>query len=368
MDFLERALELAKKGIGLTYPNPCVGAVVVKDEKIIGEGYHKKAGEDHAEVIAIRNAQKKCSTCGASLYITLEPCCHYGKTPPCTDLIFSSGIKKVFVGMIDPFSKVCGRSIKILRKKGIEVKILQSRSFLSKKIREINQPFIKWIKTGKPYVILKVATSLDGKIATRKNESKWITSKKARIDARIERSFADAVLVGVNTVKADDPKLAIFGKRNSKKIKRTIIDPELSLDINKKVFRDNNVLVICTKRASEKNRKKFINSGIDFKVLGKKYIKIDRLLSYLGKIGVQSVYVEGGSEVHGYFYDAFLNNKKNIDKVIFYLAPKIIGGKNSLSAVGGKGVGYLNECPEFKLVETKKIGDNLKITGYYNIY
>ncbi|OGH69694.1 MAG: riboflavin biosynthesis protein RibD [Candidatus Magasanikbacteria bacterium RIFCSPHIGHO2_02_FULL_51_14] len=368
---MHRAYELARKGIGFTSPNPAVGAVIVKNGKIIGEGWHKKAGGKHAEVIALRQAQGKLKKSkgkgvkGSTLYVTLEPCCHFGQTPPCVDAIISSGIKKVVVGMKDPHKKVDGGGIRALRKAGIVVELLNTKSVLAKEIRMLNQPFIKWAMTGFPYVVLKAAVSLDGKIATRTGESKWITGLEAREDARLERSLCDAVFVGAGTVHADNPELAAHGKFRQKKLLRVIIDGNLSTsrDFRKKVFRDEHVFVACADMATKKNQEKFRRAGIPFQSFGRDSVSVKKLLHYLGRHNIQSVFVEGGAGIHGAFHDS-----RMIDKVIFYIAPKIIGGIDSLSAVGGEGVKKMSEAAELKEVQVDRVGSDVKIVGQINVY
>ena len=364
---MSKAYELAKKGEGFTSPNPCVGAVIVKNGKIIGEGWHKKAGQDHAEIMAIKSA--KSSVEGADLYVTLEPCCHVGKTGPCTEAIIKAGIKNVFIGMKDPFMNVNGKGIKILGKNGIKVEVLNSKSELAINIRKINQPFLKWASNGLPYLTLKAGMSLDGKIATSARESKWITGEKSREDAYVERGKYDAIIVGAGTVSADDPELQNHGQYKAKKILRIVVDENLDLGLKYKVFKDKNVLVVCTNDASEKNKNKFIKAGIDFKSFGKK-MSVGKLLKFLAERDVQSIIVEGGSQTHGMFYDAALNDKNLLDKVLFYIAPKIIGGENALPVIGGSGIKKLSEAREALEIEVEagKTGKDLKYMAVFNRY
>lgn len=351
--FMKRAIDLALKGLGKTAPNPCVGAVVVKNEKIIGEGWHEKAGKAHAEVLALDG-----DVSAGTLFVTLEPCCHHGKTPPCTDLILSSGIKKVVIGMIDPFGKVAGKGVEILRRAGVEVEIYKGS--LEREIRDLNQPFIKLNSVGIPYVTLKAGMSLDGKIANRSRQSKWITDENSRKDSKFERALCDAVLVGFGTVAADDPELA--------GAKRIVFDKNLKLDLKKKIFRDKNVFVACTDLASVSNKRRFEKAGIEFRSFGKKEISIAAFLRFLGKNGIQSLFVEGGSGVHGAFYDAFLKNPLLLDKIIFYVAPKILGSSEALPVVGGIGVRNLASAPEFIDFQCGKLEKDLKIVGRFNFY
>jgi len=377
--YMKRAIELAKKGIGKTSPNPCVGAVIVKGGKFIAEAWHKKAGTDHAEIIAIKKLMKKSGIVtrhldpslfeNAELYVTLEPCSHNGKTPSCAKAIVAAGFKKVYVGMKDPFKKVNGRGIKILKENGIDVEICKIGSDLANEIRSLNQPFIKWVSKGLPYVTLKAGMSLDGKIATSTRESKWITSEQSRKDARIERSLYDAVIVGAGTVMADDPELAAHGKFKNKALLRVVVDPKLRLALNKKVFRDENVIVFCCRdKVSKKNLEKYKKAGIEVKFFSGDKILVKQSLKFLAKRGIQSVFVEGGSGVHGYMYDYFLKDRSLIDKVLFYIAPKIIGGKEALSVVGGKGVAKLKNAKEFESFEVEMLGDEMKVEGIYNFW
>lgn len=368
--YLQRALELAQKAIGFTSPNPCVGAVVVKKGKIIGEGYHKKSGGKHAEVVAIENAVRSGHPVkGADLYVTLEPCCHVGKTSACTELIIKSGIERVFIGMKDPFKMVNGGGIKLLKRAGLEVEVLPKYEELTDQIRLINQSFIKWAMTGLPYVTLKAAVSLDGRIATRSHDSKWITSDNARIDARRERSLTDAVLVGSGTVKADNPELAPHGKYADKQLKRIIIDPDLSSPLSSKVFRDSNVFVATTKKASHIRREEYTARGIAFESLAStEKIIIKDLLQHLGKIGIQHVFVEGGSNVHGSFFDEAIYDPLVIDRIVWYIAPKLIGGREAICSISGTGIEKVVEARSLQYVKTEAVGPDIKVSGFLNVY
>ncbi len=375
---MKRAVELAKKSLGFTSPNPVVGAVIVKGGEIVAEGYHKKAGDEHAEIIAMRELMKKTGLVtvdfdpslfeNATLYVTLEPCSHNGKTAPCSRAIVAAGFKKIYIGMKDPFSKVNGRGIAFLKKNGIEVKVLKVGTELANEIRDLNQPFVKWATMGLPYLIMKAGMSLDGKIATASGESKWITGEKARKDSRRERSLCDAVLVGSGTVVADDPELAPTGIYKKKNLLRIIIDPKLKLPLSKQIFRDGNVIVLCSKLASKANLEKFKRAGVKVKSFGSDIVPIKTALKYLGKIGVQSVFVEGGSGVHGHIHDAFLRDKSLIDRVLFYQSPKIIGGDKSLSVVGGVGLSKLSSLKTLEEVNYEVLDDDLRISGVFNSY
>jgi len=377
LSLMQRAYELAKNGDGYTSPNPCVGALIEKGGVVVAEGWHHFAGGPHAEVNAINELMKKSFVRStdvdktlfqnATLYVTLEPCCFHGRTPACTDLLLKAGFKKVCIGMEDPNKKVSGKGIKILKKHGIEVEMLKDK-VLIEKLRELNQPFIKFMKTEMPYVTLKAGISLDGKIATAKGESKWITSEISRVDAKNIRSKCDAVVVGGGTVKKDNPELATNAKYKNKKLLRVIIDQNLSVPLGGKIFRDENVFVACTDLASQKRKDEFKKNGIKFKSFGKKEISIKKLLSYLGSIGVLSVFVEGGSMTFSKFHDAFLKDKSILDKIIFYVAPKIIGGDNALPVIGGNGVGKLKNITTFKNFASQQSGDDIKLSGIFNVY
>jgi len=355
--FMKRALELAKKTRGNTSPNPCVGAVIVKGGKIIGSGHHKKAGGDHAEIIAIKDAlAKKNSLKGSVLYSTLEPCCHFGKTGPCVEAIVRFGIKKVVIGHKDPSKKVNGKGVNFLKKNGVEVLV----GVLENETRMLNQPFLKTSKENLPFVTLKTGMSLDGKIATKKNVSKWITGKAAREDSHEMRGFYDAIVVGANTVIADNPTL----KGGKRPLLRVIVDGSLRVGAGSKVFKDSNVLVACSGKADEKKIAKFREKGVRVEVFGKSRVSIKGLLKFMYKeYGVQSVFVEGGGEVNGSFVDEGL-----VDDVYFYVAPMLIGGKDAVNVVGGKGVSDLKKALKIKKVDVRMLKDDILIHGIVNKY
>ncbi len=367
--FFERALELAKKGQGFTSPNPCVGAVIVKNGKILGEGYHKKAGGKHAEIVAFESARKRgFSVQGSDIYVTLEPCCHIGKTPPCTDALIQFGVKRVFIGMKDPFHLVHGKGLQVLKKSGIDTFVLSQKNPLFKQIVLINQPFLKSVKTGLPYVTLKCAVSLDGKVATSVGDSQWITGEKTRTDSRIERSKCDAVLVGAGTIKADNPQLGVHKSFFKKFITRVIIDPNLSISIKSNVFRDQHVVVVTTELANKKNIEIFRKQGIHVEIFGKNRVNIKNLLKFLYNQGIHHVFVEGGGKIHGSFFDAAGAEKNVVDRVIWYVAPKIIGGIESIDSVAGKGVQIIAKSHVLQMPQMEIIGNDIKVSGYLNLY
>lgn len=377
---MRRAIELAKNGMGHTSPNPCVGAVIVKGGVIVAEGFHKIAGSDHAEIVAIKEMMRRSNIVtvdlepslfhNATLYVTLEPCCHHGKVGPCAYSIVQAGFQKVCVGMKDPFKRVNGRGIKYLKEHGIQVEICRPGSLIATEIRSLNQPFIKWAEFGLPYVILKSGMSLDAKIATNTGESKWITSDDARADARFCRSQCDAVLIGSGTVAADDPELNVVTKFRKKNLLKVVVDKKLSLPLSRRIFRNpSNVFVASTDLAAKSRQNLFHDAGIEFKSFGKNKVSLKKLFQFLAKRNIQSVFVEGGSAINGALIDEALKNRCLIDKVLFYVAPKLIGGEKSLPVIGGIGASKLSKCITFKSLDfVKKFDEDLKLEAVVNLY
>lgn len=312
--FMRRAIELAKKGNGSVSPNPLVGAVIVKNGKIIAQGWHKYFGGDHAEIVALNAARKAGSNLsGSVLYVNLEPCVHYGKTPPCVGRVIASGIKRVVIAMKDPNPLVNGRGITALKKAGIKVSI----GCLKSEARLLRRPF----------VAMKVAMSLDGKIATRTGDSKWITSEKSRKYVHEIRNNYDAILVGSKTVVKDNPVLA--GTQNEPK--RIILDSYLKVSLDSKVFRNANVFVATTKKAPIKKIKILEKRGINFKIFNPTKSEPDKiplipLLDFLAGNGVSSILVEGGGEI----FNSFINENL-VNKFYWFIAPKIIGNAEKMS-------------------------------------
>jgi len=345
---MKLALELAKKGEGSVSPNPLVGAVIVKNGKVVASGWHKKFGGDHAEIVALKNAKaKKVNVSGSTLYVNLEPCSHFGKTPPCADAIIESGIKKVVIAMKDPNPLVGGKGIKKLIEAGIEVKV----GCLKKEAQKLNEKFAKWISTKIPFVAIKFAMSLDGKIATRTGDSKWITSDASRKLVHELRDSYDAILVGRNTVATDNPVL----KGIKREPKRIILDSKLVLSPNSNVFRDSNVVVITTSAAPQSKIKLFEKKNISV-VVFKDKIDIKPLLKYLGEIGISSVFVEGGSEIFGSFIDS-----RAVDKVYCFISPQIIGGAGAKTAIAGKGADMVKNALNFNNSSFKQIGQDVLV-------
>lgn len=325
---MRRAILLAKKGLSWTNPNPLVGAVIVKNGRVIGEGFHHKVGLAHAEIEALNSLKE--SPEGATLYVNLEPCVHTDKrTPPCTESIIKSGIKKVVCATLDPNPKVNGLGVKRLREAGIVVSV----GLMEKEARKLNETYFTYHTKKRPFVALKFASSLDGKIATFTGDSKWITNEKARTFARRLRLNYQAVLVGINTVLKDDPHFGVRVKSKKDPV-RIILGSNLKIPPKAKVLRDENFFV-------------------------EEHMSIKRLLDKLYKKEIVSILVEGGSEVLGSFVDS-----KLVDKVYAFFAPKILGGNNAKTSVGGKGISKIKDALCLNNISLKKFDDNFLITGY----
>lgn len=321
--FMTEAIKLAEKGIGLTSPNPYVGAVIVKNNKIIGRGYHKKAGLEHAEIDAIKNSW--ASLKGATMYVTLEPCAHYGKTPPCVDAIIKSGIKRVVIGEVDPNPLVNGKGVRCLKEAGVKVDIFQRTN----EIRSLNCGFRKWILKKIPYVIVKVASSMDGRIADSSGSSKYISSNESRRFVHFVRFISDAILVGAGTIKKDDPLLdhRLYIAPFKKPITRIVLDGRLSLTPRYRVFRDDGArrIILTSVTAYNKRRacvNEFLNRGVDVLPLRsiKNRISTKDILEYLGSINILYLLVEGGRDVFTEFIDF-----EETDVFLHFIAPKLLG-------------------------------------------
>lgn len=360
--FMKIAINLALKAEGETSPNPLVGAVIVKNNKIISSGYHQKAGLPHAEIIALEKAKEKAK--GAKLYLNLEPCCHFGRTPPCVYAILESGIKEVIIGAIDPNPMINGRSVRLLRGHGIKVKT----GILEKECLDINQVFIKYISKKMSYVTIKVAQSLDGRIATKTGQSKWITSLGAREYAHNLRRFSDAILVGINTVLKDNPLLNPKIEITNKKFFKVVIDPELKISTNAKIFSKQSIgdiLIAASNKVLENKKRMLEKRGAKVLTFApqKGRIPLKKLLRALAKLEISNILVEGGGETVGKFFD-----EKLVDKVLFFIAPTIIGGKDALGSVMGEGITKIKQAIQLKNWRIKKIGRDLLIEGYVHRY
>lgn len=355
-EYMQQALALAVKAEGDTSPNPMVGCVIVDDEgNIVGEGYHHKAGEPHAEVNAL--AEAKYLAKGATAYVTLEPCAHYGRTGPCCVALARAGIKKVVVACTDPNPKVAGQGIEYLRLQGVEV----VTGVCEKEALRLNERFFTWITKERPFITLKYAMTLDGKIATANADSKWITGEAARTFAHRLRRQHDAVLVGIGTVLADDPELTTRMVQGKNPV-RVVLDTKLRISLMATVLNPAAETIIFTGMEADEDKANALDALPNVEVVrlsaeeGK--LPIAKVVAALAERGITSLLVEGGSSVHGAFYDAGL-----ADRVYAFVAPKIIGGKNALTAVGGEGSEFVAEGWLLEEVEVQKLGTDIMVTG-----
>lgn len=357
--YMRLALELAARARGRTAPNPLVGAVVVKDGKIIGQGYHQKAGTPHAEVHALREAGTKAR--GSTMYVTLEPCSHYGRTPPCSKAVIEAGLAEVYVAMQDPNPKVAGRGIQQLRAAGIKVEV----GLLSEEARRLNEIFIKYITTKRPFVLLKTAMTLDGKIAARTGHARWITGPEARNTVHQIRDEYDAILVGVNTVIADDPELTcrLPGGEGHDPV-RLILDSRARMPLNARALQFDSpapTIIVTTDLAPEENLTGLKAAGaevITVPCLGGR-VDLPELLAELGRREISSLLVEGGAEVSAAFLSGAL-----VDKVLWFIAPKIVGGRDAPGPVGGIGRERMDEALVLRDITWGQAGSDIYVEGY----
>ena len=353
-DYMKRALELAKKGAGHTSPNPMVGCVVVKDGRIVTEGYHERYGEFHAE----RNALTRCEEdlTGAEMYVTLEPCCHQGNTPPCTDIIIERSSGKVYVGSMDPNPKVAGKGVKILQEHGIEVET----GVLEKECLALNEIFFYYITTGIPYVAMKYAMTLDGKIASCTGDSKWVTGEKARHHVHELRKQYSAILAGIGTVLADDPMLNCRIEEGVDPV-RVVCDSSLRIPLSSQLVKtagDIPVIVAYAKENPEKE-KALLQAGVELISAGRDgRVDLAVLMRKLGKRKIDSVLVEGGGAIHGSLLKSGL-----VQKIYCYLAPKLIGGREASSPVEGDGFSRMKDALPVTEMEILSLGEDICISG-----
>ena len=364
-DFMKRAIELAKKGIGFTAPNPMVGAVIVKDGKIIGEGYHKKCGDLHAERNAFANLTESAE--GASIYVTLEPCCHYGRTPPCTEAIIENKISKVFIGSKDPNPLVSGKGARLLREHGIEV----IEDFLKDECDEINPIFFHYITQKTPYTALKYAMTLDGKIASRSGKSKWITGAAARKHVHSLRGLYSGILAGIGTVLADDPMLNCRLDKAHQPL-RIIADSNLRIPLESNICttaHDYPTMIACI-RYDDGKKRALEDMGITVITVPERNGNVDLiyLMGILGEMQISSVLIEGGGEI------AECALRENIvNHVYSYIAPKILGGKNAKTPVEGYGADSPDEGAVLSDLKITKLEEDILLEydvkrGFDNVH
>lgn len=354
--YMRLAMQLAGNAIGRTSPNPLVGAVIVKDNRVVGCGWHRKAGTPHAEVHALNQAGELAQ--GADVYVTLEPCAHYGKTPPCAKALVEAKVKNVYGGLLDVNPKVAGKGFKILEDAGIHVEY----GFLQDELRKQNEVFFKWIEHKKPFIVLKAAMTLDGKIATATGQSKWITNETSRAYGYKLRDIYDGIMVGINTVIEDNPMLTarVDGGKNPIRI---VVDSSLKIDINANVVQDKSAktIIATTDKADKDKILKLQAQDVDVIVVDKDKndkVDIEKLLDILGQQNICSILVEGGAILSGSFVA-----KKLVDKVYFFIAPKIVGGKEAKTPVAGTGILNLQEALALKDIQIEKLEEDILIIG-----
>lgn len=360
---MQRALQLARKAQGRTSPNPPVGAVVVKDGVVIGEGYTQPAGSWHAEVMALREAGE--AACGATLYVTLEPCCHFGRTPPCTKTIIEAGVGEVHAAIVDPNPLVSGKGLSELEAAGIRV-VVGEGEYEAKKVIE---GFTKYICTGLPFFILKWAMTVDGKIATQTGDSRWITGEAARALVHDLRDISDAIVVGVNTVIADDPQLTVrvaTGRAHRQHGPlRVVVDSAGRLPLNAKVLTEmaNETLIVTTSRCEAARREAISKYGAEVVVLPEQGGRVDliALARFLASRGIVNVLVEGGGML-----SASIIEQKLADKLFAFVAPKIVGGTSAPGPVGGTGISSIDCAVRLERCSFEKVGEDFLIVGYFS--
>lgn len=355
--YMNMAIELARAGSGQTSPNPLVGAVIVKNGTVAGMGAHLRAGEPHAEVHALRMAGNLAKD--ATLYVTLEPCCHVGKTPPCSEAVIQAGISRVVVAALDPNPQVAGGGVEKLRSAGLEVII----GVEEEKAKQLNEVFFHYIQTKRPFVTLKTASTLDGKIATHTGHSKWITGEAARREVHELRRMHDAILIGSGTVLADDPALTarVDGKAWGKQPVRVILDRRLRTPLTAQVVNDRcaETWIVTSTASSEQQRQALVQKGVSV-IAVDGGLTVEKVLEVLGDRGITSLLVEGGAEINGAFLQA-----KAIQKMISYVSLKLIGGRDAPTIFGGEGIASMEEALHLIQTQIEHIGtEDIRITGY----
>ena len=353
--YMERALELAVLGEGAVNPNPLVGAVVVKNDKIVGEGYHKKFGGPHAEVFALEMAGE--NACGADIYVTLEPCSHYGKTPPCAKKIIEMGIKRCFIASLDPNPLVAGRGIKMLREAGIEV----ITGVMEKEALELNRVFMKYISEKKSYLFLKCAITLDGKIATKTGSSKWITNEFSREKVQKLRNKYLGIMVGINTILKDNPSLNCR-MENGRNPYRIVVDPKIQIPLESNIlnFEDKkNIIVTSVINKESEKVKKLLEKDVQFIFLEGEDFKIDDILKETAKLGIDGILLEGGS-----FLISKAFKEKEIDGGEIFIAPKILGDNSAIPFIQGFDIENIADGILLENVKFNSYGNNISVEFY----
>ena len=353
-DYMRRAIELAQKGRGWVNPNPMVGAVIVKDGKIIGEGFHARYGELHAERNAIASLTENAE--GATIYVTLEPCCHYGKTPPCTQAILEQKIARIVIGSRDPNPKVAGKGVKILRQAGVKVQ----EDFMKEECDKLNPVFFHYITKKTPYVVMKYAMTIDGKIATKTGDSRWITGEKAREAVHEMRHSYMGIMAGIGTVLADDPMLNVRLEGRKSPV-RIICDSHLRIPGDSRIVKTAQkykTIIACGGQGQEEKEKMehLCKAGIQVISIPDNQGRVDlkRLMEYLGEQGIDSILLEGGAELNDNALRAGI-----VQEVKVFLGPKIFGGANAKGPVEGIGIESVGKAANMKLKDISKIGDDV---------
>ena len=355
-NYMLQAIQLAKQGEGWTNPNPMVGAVIVKNGRIIGKGYHKKCGELHAERNAIASLMESAE--GATIYVTLEPCCHYGKTPPCTEAIIEQKIKRVVIGSRDPNPKVSGKGIKMLQEAGIEV----IEDFMREECDRLNPVFFHYITTKTPYVVMKYAMTLDGKIATKTGASKWITGEAARAEVQHMRHRYMGIMAGIGTVLADDPMLNVRVEGWKSPI-RILCDSGLRIPLDGQIVKSagkyRTIVAYADSENTEAKRKRLHEMGVETICCPDENNQVDlkKLMKYLGEEGIDSILLEGGGTLNDSALRAGI-----VQEVQAFIAPKLFGGMNSKTPVEGIGVRFPSEAVKLKCTDICQIGEDIRIT------
>ncbi|MDA8234480.1 MAG: bifunctional diaminohydroxyphosphoribosylaminopyrimidine deaminase/5-amino-6-(5-phosphoribosylamino)uracil reductase RibD [Clostridia bacterium] len=356
--YMAIALELAARARGRTSPNPLVGAVVVKDGRIVGQGYHEKAGTPHAEVHALREAGEQAM--GATIYVTLEPCSHYGRTPPCSEAVINAGVARCVAAMVDPNPLVAGRGLDQIRQAGIEV----SSGVLEEEAHRLNEVFIKYITTKEPFVVMKSAMTLDGKIATHTGHSRWVTGPEARERVHRLRDEYDAIMVGVGTILADDPALTTRLTERGRDPVRIILDSQARTPLTAKILNQHSqaaTIIAVTQQAPQQRVAALEQAGAKVLTVPDMDGRVDikRLMSIVGQEGITGILLEGGGQVNGAALAAGI-----VDKVIWFIAPKLIGGQTAPTPIGGPGATTMDEALNLTRVKLEQLGPDIMIEGY----